>query len=118
MTSPEESTKGMRIQHARTGLKLEKRLYLAAQKRATIRNQSFAAYVIDLIAIDLAGAPGTEDIPDVRRIIGHQDPTAAQLSAAHLMRKRDADLAHQAKQSELPKDHPMKGAREMKGRVG
>lgn len=76
-----QSTQLMKIQHARTGLKLEKRLYLRAQSHAATLNHSFAAYVIDLIAADLAGLPETENIPDVNRIIRAQRPAAAELHA-------------------------------------
>lgn len=58
----------MKIEHARTGLKLEKRLYLRAQQQASDTSRSFAGYVIDLIASDLIGRPDTELIPDVKRL--------------------------------------------------
>ncbi|MDR1282182.1 MAG: hypothetical protein LBK99_15380 [Opitutaceae bacterium] len=53
---------------ARTGLKMEKTLYLLAQQKAVSRRQSFAAYVVDLIALDLLDYPGGENIPDIQRI--------------------------------------------------
>lgn len=45
---------------------METRLYLAAQKRAASRHKSFAAYVTDLIAVDLARLSDTE--PALREI--------------------------------------------------
>ncbi|EIQ01792.1 hypothetical protein OpiT1DRAFT_00367 [Opitutaceae bacterium TAV1] len=53
---------------ARTGLKMDKTLYLLAQQKAISRRQSFAAYVVDLIALDLIDYPGGEHIPDIQRI--------------------------------------------------
>lgn len=61
----------MQTKYARTGLKMELRLYQAAQRRAGGVNQSFAAYVIDLIACDLAQSePKKSEIPDVNRVRG------------------------------------------------
>jgi hypothetical protein len=54
---------------ARTGLAMEKRLYLAAQKRAADHNQSFAQYVIDLIALDLTAVKDAQKVPDVKRVL-------------------------------------------------
>lgn len=73
----------MKIQHARTGLKLEKKLYLRAQKHAANLNHSFASYVVDLIAADLVGHSDTENIPDVKRIVRSQSPVAAEIRARH-----------------------------------
>jgi hypothetical protein len=61
--------RGMKTQHARTGLQLEKTLYLRAQQQATAMDLSFAAYVTLLIARDLVEQPGTENIPAVRQVL-------------------------------------------------
>lgn len=59
------------MKHARTGLKIEHALYLAAQKKAGDLGQSFAAYVTDLIALDISSTcEGVDNIPDVKRVRG------------------------------------------------
>lgn len=61
----------MQTKYARTGLKMELRLYQAAQRKATSLDHSFASYVADLIACDLAHSePKDSDIPAVKRIRG------------------------------------------------
>lgn len=63
------------MKHSQTGLRIEKRLYLRAQKRGEELGQSFAAYVADLIAKDLAhNCPDAAGIPDVKRILAIQMP--------------------------------------------
>lgn len=109
-----QSTELMKIQHSRTGLKLEKRLYLRAQSHAASLNHSFAAYVIDLIAADLVGLPETEDIPDIKRIIRTQRPAAADIHARH---KQESELVHQSNVSEHPPGSPMRDLRQVSPRL-
>ncbi len=56
--------------YARTGLRLEKGLHAFAVLTAKSRNQSFAAYIADLIALEASVNPFNDDLPDVRRIRG------------------------------------------------
>lgn len=54
---------------------MEMRLYQAVQKKAATLEQSFAAYVIDLLALDVAQTePNKTDIPDVNRVRGLVKP--------------------------------------------
>ena len=57
-----------KVQYARTGMAIERRLYLHAQKHAAALNQSFAAYVVDLIAADVMNHADVIGIPDVERV--------------------------------------------------
>lgn len=95
-------------QSARTGLKLEKRLYLKAQAHADSLGMSFAAYVIDLIARDLANLEDARDIPDVRRILGIQSDVC---SEGHTRRKSEREMAHQHYVSEHPPGSEMRDLR-------
>lgn len=61
-------TSAMKNTKLGTGLKIEKHLYLLAQKHAANFNQSFAAYVVDLIAADLIDHPAGAGIPDIERM--------------------------------------------------
>lgn len=101
----------MKIQHARTGLKLERRLYLRAQKHADDCNLSFAGYVTDLIAKDMIGLPDTDGIPDILRVRRLQLPPDH-----HARQKMDADLAHEAKMSAHPIGSPIRELREIRAK--
>lgn len=81
---------------ARTGLKMEARLYAAAQREAGRRDISFAAYVTDLIAADLASHSREEviDIPAVRRVLGLRTATDKVPAIKHLQ-KMESDEARQ-----------------------
>jgi hypothetical protein len=53
---------------SRTGLALDADLYRLAVKRAESEGRSFAAYVTDLIAIDLIDAEGAEKVVTIQRM--------------------------------------------------
>lgn len=87
------------------------RLYLRARQRADSLNLSFAGYVTDLVAKDLATLPDTGAIPDVRRVkhlqFGDQKSSA----------KQTQELSHQAMMSGLPSDSPLRDLREVHGKL-
>ncbi len=75
------------MKYARTGLQIEKRLYQLAQKRADARGQSFAAYIVDLVTLDLMDLPEAAEIPDVLRMrtnIGRAKSTPQLPPIAHI----------------------------------
>lgn len=53
---------------ARTGLQLDANLYHLAQRKAASLQQSFAAYVVDLIAADVMHDAGADQSADVLRL--------------------------------------------------
>lgn len=58
----------MKNSTARTGLALERDLYLLAQKKAAEHGQSFAEYAISLIAHDLIDHPDGERSAKIRQL--------------------------------------------------
>jgi hypothetical protein len=54
---------------ARTGIAMEKALYLLAQHKAASFGSSFAEYVTSLIAHDLIEYPGADKSATIRRLI-------------------------------------------------